>query len=92
MDQPHKQVVTTYPVAIKARQGRIHVLNSIPWHPDAGTLNCPKCDTMYILTLGFPTDKLLKTLEENHASKQDHPDYVPSDETWTRVADCNCGW
>lgn len=92
MDKPHQQLVTTYPVAIKSGQSRIHIPSPIPWHPAGGTLKCPKCDTIFILTAGFPRDKLLKTLEANHASNQEHPDYVPSDETWTRVADCNCGW
>ncbi len=60
MDKPHLQVITTYPVAIKSGQARIHVPSPIPWHPDGGTLKCPKCDTTFILTLGFPTEKLVK--------------------------------
>jgi hypothetical protein len=91
MDRQHKQVVTTYPLAIKSGQGRIHVPNPIPWHPDGGTLKCPDCETIFILTAGFPAAKLLTVLRDNHANRREHDDYVPSEETWTKVADCDCG-
>jgi hypothetical protein len=90
MDIPHKQVITTYPVAIKSGQGRVHVRSPIPWHPDGGTVKCPECETVFIVTQGFPNDQLLKTLETQHRRNQEHPDCISSEANWTRIEDCDC--
>ena len=90
MDKQHKQVITTSPVAIKSGQGRVHVPNPIPWHPDGGAVKCPKCETIYVLTQGFPTKMLLDALEAQHKRGQQHPDYFASDPAFTRTEDCDC--
>jgi hypothetical protein len=92
MDKPHKQVITTYPVAIKHGQGRLHVPNPIPWHVHSEAIKCPTCETVYIVTSGFPRVELFKTLEKQHADKNEHPDHIASAPEWTRVADCDCRW
>lgn len=90
MEKPHKRVITTYPVAIKHGQGRIHVPDPIPWHVLSEHVQCPHCDTIYILTVGFPKVQFLETLRKQHESKQSHPDFIPSAPEWTKVSDCDC--
>jgi hypothetical protein len=90
MDKPHKQVVTSYPVAIKYGQGRIHVENPIPWHAHCEVVQCPKCDIAFVATSGFPKLDLMKALAKDHADKKDHSDYIPSAPEWTHVQDCGC--
>lgn len=91
MDKPHKQVVTTYPVAIKFGQARVHVQNPIPWHAKSEAIQCPKCETVFIVTEGFPKPQLLAELETQHKNQKTHPDVIPSHPTWTTVTECDCG-
>lgn len=91
MDKPHRQVVTTYPVAIKYGQGRMHVPNPIPWHAVSQTLKCPDCDVIYILTDGFSRTQFFNELKQQHQNGRGHPDYIPSEPVWTSDSDCNCG-
>jgi hypothetical protein len=92
MDAKHKQVKTTYPVAIKQGQGRVHVRGNSIWHAFTETFKCPECETVYILAAdrvgGFPTAKLLEVVKEQHKKKQEHPDYITFD--LVTEADCNC--
>lgn len=91
MDKLHKQVVTTYPVAIKFGQARVHVQNPIPWHAKSEAIQCPKCETVFIVTEGFSKPQLLAELETQHKNQETHPDVIPSDPTWTTVTECDCG-
>lgn len=91
MDNPHKQVVTTYPVAIKFGQARVHVQNPIPWHANSQGFQCPQCETIFIVTEGFPKAQLLAALESQHKNEEIHPDVIPSEPIWTTIADCRCG-
>ena len=91
MDKPHKKVVTTYPVAIRFGQGRVHVQNLIPWHLSSQAVKCPQCEAVFIMSEGFPEKKLLKTLETQHKQQEPHPDSIPSEPQWTTVVECNCG-
>jgi hypothetical protein len=91
MDKPHKQIVTTYPVAIKSGQTRVHVPNPYPWHTKSENVKCPKCETVFIATEGFPRAQLLDALETQHKNQETHPDFIPSQPTWTSVTDCDCG-
>jgi len=91
MDAKHKQVITTYPVALKYGQGRLHVANPIPWHAHSETVQCPECETLYILSGGFPKVQFLETLKKQHQNKQEHPDLIPSAPEWTSISDCTCG-
>jgi hypothetical protein len=91
MDKPHKKVVTTYPVAVRFGQGRVHVQNLIPWHLSSQAVKCPQCEAVFIMSEGFPEKKLLKTLETQHKQQEPHPDSIPSEPQWTTVVECNCG-
>jgi hypothetical protein len=91
MDKPHKQVVTTYPVALKYGQGRLHVPNPIPWHAQSETVKCPEYETLFLLTSGFPKVQFLQTLKKQHENKEQHPDLIASAPEWTSVSDCDCG-
>jgi len=93
MDKPHQQVVTTYPVAIKEGQGRIHVPASdiIPWHHASEKIKCPNCESTYIVNTEYPKVDFLAALERHHKNNQEHPDYVASAPEWTRLEDCTCG-
>jgi hypothetical protein len=90
MDKPHKQVITSYPVAIKYGQSRLHVASPIPWHAHSEAIKCPKCETVYIVTSGFPRVELLQALEEHHENQKEHPDHIASAPEWTHLAECNC--
>jgi hypothetical protein len=90
MDRPHKQVITTYPVAIKSGQSRVHVQNQIPWQAKSETVRCPKCETVFIVTEGYPKAQLLAELETQHKNQKMHPDFIPSEPTWTTVTECDC--
>jgi hypothetical protein len=92
MDKPHKQVVTTYPVAVKNSQTRLHLPDSIPWHSHCEYVKCPKCETVYIVDVEFPRVQLLSALEKHHGEKQAHPDYIPSAPEWTHEIVCGCRW
>lgn len=74
MDKSHKQAVTTYPVAIKGGQGRVHVIPYGTWHRREEPLKCPQCETVFILTDGFPKEKVLEYLAKHHRDHEDHPD------------------
>jgi len=91
MDIPHKQVITTYPVALKYGQGRLHVENPIPWHARSEAVRCPECETLFIVSEGFPRVEFLETLKKQHQNRKDHPDLIPSAPEWTRVSKCDCG-
>jgi hypothetical protein len=91
MEAKHKQVVTTSPVAIKYGQGRVHVANPIPWHARSEVFQCPDCETLYIVTEGFPRSQFLEALKNQHREKAAHPDCIFSEANWTRIEDCNCG-
>jgi hypothetical protein len=90
MDKPHLQVVTSYPVAIKYGQGRVHVPNPIPWHAQSETIKCPHCETIFVVTTGFPRVDFLNALETDHKNEKEHPDYIASALAWTRTTDCDC--
>ncbi len=91
MDKPHNQVVATSPVAIKSGQTRIHVSDSHhPWHRFVESVQCPECDAVYIVTVGFPMKQFLETLKNQHKNKEEHPDYIASDPEFTNVSDCGC--
>lgn len=90
MDKPHQQVVTTYPVAIKSGQAPVHVQSPIPWHAKSENVKCPKCETIFIVTEGFPKAQLLEALEMQHKNQEAHPDLIPSEPTWTTVTECDC--
>jgi hypothetical protein len=90
MDKQHRQIVTTYPVAIKSGQKRVHVRNPYPWHANSEDVNCPKCGTAFIVTQGFPKAQLLEALEAQDKNHQEHPDFIPSEPNWTSLTDCDC--
>jgi len=90
MDVPHKQVKTTYPVALKYGQGRLHVANPIPWHFQSETVKCPECEILYILSGGFSKLQFLEILRKLHQDQKEHPDLIPSAPEWTSIADCDC--
>jgi hypothetical protein len=90
MDKPHKQVITTYPVAIKKGQGRLHVIPYGTWHRREESLKCPECETSFVLTDGFPKDQVLAVLKKQHENQEEHPDYIPSAPEWQHVEDCDC--
>src|SRR5580692_4954223 len=89
MNKPHKRVTTTYPVAIKHGQGRVHVPDPIPWHVHNEHVQCPECDIIFILTGGFPKVQFLETLRKQHQDKELLPDFIPSAPEWTQVSDCD---
>src|ERR1700722_19627070 len=89
LDKSHKQVVTTYPVAIKYGQGRIHVPNPIPWHGQCETIKCPHCPTIFVVTVGYPRIEFLNQLESDHKGDKEHADCISSAPTWTNIADCD---
>ena len=91
MDKPHKQVITTDPVAIKFGQARLHVQNPIPWLAKGEPLKCPKCETVFFVSEGFPKAQLLNALETQHENQEPHPDLIPSEPTRTRILGCDCG-
>jgi hypothetical protein len=91
MDKPHKQVDSSSPVAIKSGQTRIHVSDSHhPWHRFVGSVQCPDCETIYIVTNGFPLDKFMEILKKQHQSKAEHPDYIASDPDFASTSECKC--
>jgi hypothetical protein len=92
MDKPHKQVLTSYPVAIKSGQGHVHVRSPIPWHAKDELVKCPQCETVFIMTVGFPKAQLLAELETQHKNNEEHPDVIPSEPNWTTITDCDCGF
>ena len=77
MDKPHKQLVTTYPVAIKNAQSRLHIPNPIPWHAHAEYVKCPKCEIIFIVTSGYPRVDLLKALEKQHEAPTTQTTLLP---------------
>jgi hypothetical protein len=90
MNKPHKQVITTCPVAIKLGQGRVHVIPDGTWHRKEEPLKCPQCETVFVLTDDFPKEAVLETLGKHHKDKKEHPDYLASDVSFTHVEDCTC--
>ncbi len=91
MNNPHKQVLTTYPVAIKHGQGRLHIPSLIPWHAKSEAVKCPDCETVFIVTDGFPKVQFLDAVAKQHKNHEEHPDYIASAPEWTKIADCTCG-
>lgn len=90
MEKSHKQIVTSYPAAIKAGQGRIHVSNPIPFHAKCENVDCPQCSTSFIVSEGFSRAQLLEILAEHHQRQQEHPDFIASAPEWTQIVDCDC--
>lgn len=90
MDAEHKQVVTTYPVAIRSGQTRIHIPHGESQGIE-GELTCPDCPTTFIVVGDFSTDILLAQLAHQHKNGRSHPDYIPAKPEWTSVVDCKCG-
>jgi hypothetical protein len=92
MDKPHKQVVTTYPIALKFGQTRLHVASPIPWHARSEAIQCPDCKTVFIVTDGYPKLEFFNELKKQHDKHEAHPDYIASAPQWTRIEECsNCG-
>jgi hypothetical protein len=73
MDKPHKQVITTYHVAIKFGQPRVQIQNLIPWHASSEAIKCLVCETVYLGSEGFAEVKLLTMLESQHDNQEAHP-------------------
>jgi hypothetical protein len=92
MDQPHKQVMTTSAVAIKAGQTRVHipVRAMHPWLREVENIKCPSCDTSYVVYAKFPQPTLNDILSGHHKNKQEHPDVIASTPAFTRLEDCDC--
>jgi hypothetical protein len=91
METPHKQVMTTYPVAIKSGQRKVHIQSPIPWHATSEIVKCPNCSDEFIMTAGFPKNRLLDEFAAHHKSQRPHPEVIPSEPVWTSIADCHCG-
>src|SRR5260370_19217989 len=89
MDKQHRQVITTYPVAIKSGQKRVHVRDPIPWHANSEDVKCPKCETVFIVTQDFPKGQLLEAFEAQHKNQQGHPYFIPSEPNLTSLTDCD---
>lgn len=94
MDKPHKQVVTTYPVAIRKGQGQVHVLNERPFHAFSQTIKCPTCAAEFIVasdSKDFSPADFLTALAKHHTAQQgQHLYYIASAPEWTSIADCDC--
>ena len=91
MDKKHKQITTTYPVALKYGQGRVHVAHPIPWHTQCELVKCPDCEVHFILTGGFSRMQFLELVQAQHKRGEKHPDHIPSAPEWTSISDCDCG-
>jgi hypothetical protein len=95
MDHPHKRVVTTHGVAIKAGQGRVHIPEQArhPWHRKSEHITCPICGTgytLYTVSGEFPKPVLDGILIDHHKNKQGHPDFITSMPEFWRLEDCDC--
>jgi hypothetical protein len=90
MDKPHKQVMTTSPVAINLGQGRLHVADEHRGDRENEIVHCPDCETFFVLTGKFPKEMFLETMKANHKKKEGHPDLIPSAPAWTSIIDCSC--
>jgi hypothetical protein len=91
METPHKQVVTSYPIAIKSGQRRIHVREERPFHAFVRPVKCPDCSTVFIADRELSDQDVLDALAKHHHAKVDHPDYIASQPVWTQIEDCECG-
>ena len=91
METPHKEVVTTYSVAIKSGQKRVHVREERPFHAFPRRVKCPDCETVFIVDREFSDQDVLDALAKHHQAKVDHPDYIASQPAWTHIEDCDCG-
>jgi hypothetical protein len=95
MDKPHKQVITTNPVAIKSKQGRVHIKSEHPWHRHGEAVKCPDCEVVFDVACElpgpFPTAQLLDMLKKQHADGQAHPDVISYEPAFTRITECDCG-
>jgi hypothetical protein len=91
MNSPHQQVLTTYAVAIKYGQGRVHVADPIRHHARTEAIKCPECETIFLKSQGFPMRQLLEELATQHKNGERHPDLIASAPAWTSVAVCDCG-
>ncbi len=89
----HKQVTTTSPVAIKLGQERLHVSAESyhPWHRQTDNVQCPDCETIFSVTVGFPREQFLETLKQHHQKREEHPDLIAFAPEWTDVSECDCG-
>ena len=48
-------------------------------------------EAVFIASVGFAQENLLKTLKKQHADQQDHPDVIPFEPTSGRkTAECTC--
>jgi len=91
MDRPHQQILSTYPVAVKYGQGRIHVRSPIPWHHKCEDLKCPQCGTSFSVTVGYPREDFLNQLDSDHRNNREHADCISSGPNRVKTADCDCG-
>ncbi len=91
MNTPHRQVITDHPIALKAGQQRLHLAKPIPpWHAQCEQVQCPGCETVYIMTTGFPREQLLAALDGQHKNHEEHPDLIPFAPDWTTITECDC--
>lgn len=86
MDKPHQKIVSTYPIAIKNGQPRIHV----PTYFGSYKVRCPNCDTTYAASCDFPLVELLDAFKVHHRGKIEHPDYIASEPSFTSLEYCDC--
>jgi|HubBroStandDraft_3_1064219.scaffolds.fasta_scaffold338905_2 hypothetical protein len=89
MDNPHKRVTTTEPLAIKGGQFPMRVRNEGGWNRKTELVKCPNYATSFIVTAYYPSQQLLAALAKDHPNKLEHPDYIASAPQFTRVEDCD---
>lgn len=79
-------------IGIKEGQKRMHVAAESyhPWHRLSEPVQCPDCETVFIVTKDFPKEQFLATLKQHHHNGQEHPDFVASAPAWTSISGCDC--
>jgi hypothetical protein len=82
--------------AITSKETRQHVLwlnteRSAEEETASEAVKCLECEAVFIVSEGFPEAKLLEALETHQMNLEPHPDSIPSEASWTIVAECNCG-
>jgi hypothetical protein len=68
----------------------VHVNNDGSGHAKSEKVKCPKCETVFFVDEGLPKAQLLEVLETQHKNQEEHPDFIPSEPTWTKVTECDC--
>jgi hypothetical protein len=53
-------------------------------------VQCPNCETVYIVTKGFALDKFLEILKKQHQANEGHPDHIASEPAFTSTSNCDC--